>query len=139
MPDCARCGAEGVEPPNEYWDSYVYCDDCRAIIEDAKENGVVVRSRHGNRLSDEVPYEVTVNVDGIKNPHTVNSSNRPRNQVEALAMGKKIMRKHDLPGVFIYQKSGSEWLLEEYLEAHPGIAEDVENENKGFLSRLFGN
>lgn len=61
-----------------------------------------------------------------------------RTQVEALAAYLDLMEKHDCQGLFEYSPSGSRWLVEEYLEAHPGIAEDVESERSGFLSGLFG-
>lgn len=137
MPTCARCGAEEAGPPgvNMHRD-YNYCDECNETFNEVYENGVVVRSRHTNRASHMVPYEVGVrgNVEDISYDAT-----RPNNQTEALAMGKELMAKHSLPGLFIYQKTGSVWLVDEYLEAHPGIAEDVHAEmgGGGFLSRFI--
>lgn len=144
MTTCARCGASNAGPPAlNLYREYEYCDHCNSQFKSAKENGVLVRSRHTNAEFERVPYVVEVSVEGIDNPHTqtAGSSNRPRNQTEALAMGKEMMGKHDLPGVFVYQDTGSVWLIDEYLDAHPGIAEDVEKEmksRKGILARLLG-
>ena len=140
MAKCARCGSDNAKPPRfNLHGEYEYCNECQDEFEQAKENGVVVRSRHTNREFDQLPYVVEVNVEGIDNPHTqsISSSNKPKNQTEALAMAKNLMDEHDLRGLFIYQKTGSLWLIDEYLEAHPGIAEDVEDERGGFFSGLL--
>lgn len=145
MPTCARCGAANAGPPSLNLNGeYAYCDDCNAVFESIKENGVHVRSRHTNREFARLPYVVEVSAEGIDNPHaqTIYSRNKPTNQTEALAMAKQIMEEHDLPGVFVYQKSGSVWMIDEYLDAHPGIARDVENERtsreRSWLSRILG-
>ena len=134
---CARCGASdsGLSALGPTVD-YEYCDDCNELFKDIHANGVTVRSRHTNDAFDQVPY--VVGIADHSGPHTANihDSNRPMNQVEALAMGKDAMEKYDLPGVFIYQKTGSVWLIDEYLDAHPGIAEDVRRERMSFLQKI---
>lgn len=114
---CARCGAP-VSDTTHYLaqgPEYDYCRECFNEFERVKEEGVVVRSRHGNREFNRFPYEAP----------RINGKD-PKNQTEALAGALKKMRQNDVPGLFIYQKTGSYWLIDEYLEAHPGIAEDVE-------------
>ncbi|WP_152436498.1 hypothetical protein [Halosimplex carlsbadense] len=71
----------------------------------------------------------------------------PQTQVEALGEGMKAMNAYEVPGLFVYQKTGSVWLVEEYLDAHPSIREDVydyiessqtsESDDGGLLSRLL--
>lgn len=78
------------------------------------EDGVTVRSRHGNRDFNRYPYDAP-NING----------HAPENQVEALAAGLRQMRERNVRGVFIYQKTGSYWLISEYLDSHPSIAADV--------------
>lgn len=136
MSKCARCGdpTTGEEHYiSRYSQSYDYCEDCCETFEEVKENGVKVRSRHGNRIDNprrdlwaDAPY-----IDGRP----------PRNQVEALAAAVREMEEHDVRGIFIYQKTGSRWLISEYLDAHPSIAADVEeyleSQQGGLLSRIL--
>lgn len=114
---CARCGDPVIG--KKHWISkgsqYNYCDECCEEFENVKEGGVTVRSRHGNREFRRFPYEAP----------QINGED-PKNQTEALAAGLKVMREEDVRGLFIYQKTGSYWLIDEYLDAHPSIAEDVE-------------
>lgn len=47
------------------------------------------------------------------------------------------MDEQNVEGAFEYRPTRSRWLINEYLAAHPGIAKDVTEENKGILSRFF--
>lgn len=123
MVTCTRCGAEAEESPA--YGKYNYCDECVEMFEEIRKNEMLIRSRHGNREFDRYPYEVTG--AGIQ-----------PNQVKALAKGLDVAEKRGVRAVFHYQKTRLWWLVDEYLEAHPGIAEDVEKERRGFLSRLLG-
>jgi len=62
----------------------------------------------------------------------------PETQVEALACAKLKMEETDSRGVFIYQKRGSRWLIDEYLDAHPEIAADVQKEVESLHDRDAG-
>lgn len=125
MPSCARCGADTDENPSGDYD---YCGECKELFETVREEGVFIRSRHGNRLFDEWPYTA---------PRPGREKNRAHSQVEALALAKDKMESEGVRGVFHYQKTGSWWLIDEYLQAHPSIADDVEAERSGILSRLL--
>lgn len=46
------------------------------------------------------------------------------------------MEEKGVRGVMRYHRTGSRWLIDEYLEAHPGIAADVEAERRGTLDRV---
>jgi hypothetical protein len=46
-------------------------------------------------------------------------------QVDGLARGKYISDETGLPALFKYERTGSQWELDEYLEAHPEIRQDV--------------
>jgi hypothetical protein len=101
------------------------------MFQQIRKNGVFVRSRHGNREFHRYPY-VGPSPPGTDQP--------PQNQVEALAGAIEEMEKQSCRGVFHYQKTGSWWLVEEYLESHPGIAEDVADYRDGansFLGRFL--
>lgn len=127
--ECARCGAP-VTADSRWIHSgsqYDYCEDCGEVFDNVIEDGVTVRSRHGNQEFHHYPYEAPkINGD------------TPENQVEALAAGLKQMREKDVQGVFIYQKTGSYWLISEYLDAHSSIATDVEEylESRSRLNSL---
>lgn len=114
--ECARCGAP-VTADSRWVHSgsqYSYCEGCGEDFEKVMEDGVTVRSRHGNRDFNRYPYDAP-NING----------HAPENQVEALAAGLRQMRERNVRGVFIYQKTGSYWLISEYLDSHPSIAADV--------------
>ncbi|RZV08654.1 hypothetical protein BDK88_2728 [Natrinema hispanicum] len=142
MGKCARCGTEDANPPkhNRHLD-YEYCDECQEMFDSVWENGVVVRSRHSNRAFDDLPYEVSIRADDVNTTENWRDKRNPQNQVEALGEAKKAMETYDLPGLFIYQKTGSVWLIDEYLETHPKIRGDVEDYNDssggGFLSNIL--
>jgi hypothetical protein len=117
---CARCGEELDTNEEPHWiqssANYDYCNKCCRVFEQTRDEGVVVRNRYGNRDYQGAPYEGP----GI-------GGQAPNNQTEALAGGLRKMREKNIPGLFIYQKTGSYWLIDEYLEAHPSIANDVES------------
>jgi len=115
MSQCSRCGSV-VDTDTER--THHYCDDCKAVFDEVREQGVTVRSRHGNREFARYPYVAP----------SYYPNREPQTQVEALANAKIKMEQTDSRGVFIYQKRGSRWLIDEYLDAHPGIADDVREE-----------
>ena len=115
MTQCSRCGTN-VDTNLER--THDYCDDCEAVFDEVRDRGVTVRSRHGNREFRRYPYEAP----------SFYPNRDPQNQVEALACAKIKMEKTQSRGLFIYQKRGSKWLINEYLDAHPNIAADVEGE-----------
>lgn len=115
MTQCSRCGS-AVHADTER--THHYCDDCKAVFDEVREHGVTVRSRHGNREFHQFPYEGP----------SYYPNRGPENQVEALACAKIRMEETDSRGVFIYQKRNSRWLIDEYLDAHPDIADDVQEE-----------
>lgn len=122
MPQCSRCGST---VPDDTERTHHYCDNCSAVLDQVREQGVAVRSRHGNREFHQYPYEGP----------SYYADRGPENQVEALACAKLKMEETDSRGVFIYQKRGSRWLIDEYLDAHPSIAADVKKEMKSLRGR----
>jgi hypothetical protein len=131
MAECERCGdftdnsAEG---------QYYYCDDCLDRFAEIESNGVVIEQD-----SDDGEYHIIVtardsSMDG----------GSEQSQVDALARGKYITDETDLPALFKYESSGSRWVLDEYLKAHPSIRQDVherlrrvpEQADDGFLNRI---
>lgn len=137
MGNCARCGSAGAsEPEMDPFEipssDYEYCHDCQSEFSEIYHNGVVVESNHGKQYFREFPYSVVDN-----KPTAVEPRKRdPQTQVEALADGMRIMDEAEVPGLFIYRKTGSIWLVGEYLDAHPPIATDVHKENQSLLDRL---
>ena len=67
-----------------------------------------------------------------------------QSQIDALARGKYVADETGLSAIFKYETSGSRWLLDEYLEAHPDIRQDVherlrrvpDRTDDGLLSRI---
>lgn len=122
--NCTRCksliNSGGVE-----FKSRQYCDDCVRVFEQIAESGVVVRSRHGHSNFHEKPYVVT----GDGGQYIEHS------QTEALARGKELAEELGTRGLFIYWKRGSHWVLQTYLEEHPRMASDVEEERRQLRGR----
>lgn len=131
MARCARCGAPGANPPrlNNHGE-YNYCDDCQDQFDRARQNGITARSRHGNREFREYPYEVSIAPQHTDKLDALigQKSTTPQSQTEALAICKRVMDRYDIPGLFLYQKTGSVWLIDEYLQAHPSISQDIRRE-----------
>lgn len=127
MANCARCGVTTDERPAN--SDYSYCQDCLDRFERARENGVLVR--YYVNAAGTMP-------EGYYVSGPSGDGGYAGSQTKALARAKKMMEKINVEGVFEYRPTQSQWLIDEYLEVHPGIAEDVEKENQGFFSRLFG-
>jgi len=131
MPECVRCGAFTDNPADG---DYHYCDDCLDRFAEIEQSGVVVEQ-------DEVggDYHVIVtNRDASLDGGTEYS------QTEALARGKYIAEECDLDAVFKYKRTGSIWILDEYLEAHPELRQKVHERLRrvpdetpdGFIDRI---
>lgn len=130
MAECARCG-DFTDNPAE--DEYHYCDACLDDFEQVRKNGVVIKS-----LGSDTGYQVIL-------PSSSGSrSGKESNQVDALARGKKIADELDVACLFEYSGSGSQWILDEYLQSNPKIRADVQDRlsrvpepsSKGFFARL---
>lgn len=117
MNRCARCRSQTT---NRQLRDNAYCDVCKVVFEEVRDNEVVVLQRKPPTQSTfpDTLYSVT---DNISDEHKTE-----RTQVEGLATALKYIERHDCRGLLQYQDSGSLWLVSEYLEAHPGIAADVE-------------
>jgi hypothetical protein len=111
MAECERCGDFTDNPADG---EYHYCDACLDEFAEIESNGVVVEGGAG----DEYHVIVTARDASL-------DGGQELSQVNALARGKYIADENDLPALFKYQPSSSRWVLEEYLEAHPGIRQDV--------------
>jgi hypothetical protein len=111
---CIRCKRPVVSRGVQFED-HVYCTDCVATFERIAEEGVVVRSRHGEDDHDEIPY--VVYWDG--------QAHAEDGQVAALARGTELAATNGVDGLFAYQRTGSRWRLDAYLDAHPDIASRV--------------
>lgn len=119
MPSCACCGMDtDGGPPDSH---YAYCDECLDLFEQIRGEGVWVRWRNNNANTLPAGYYVWDPVDGERHASS---------QTEALAEAQDAMENHGLPGLFEYRKSGSRWLVEDYLDAHPKIAHDVARERR---------
>lgn len=112
MGECARCGNFTDNPAEG---EYQYCDDCQSRFDEVRRNGVVVREK-----ADGNGYEISVNRSS--NPHEGGVED---DQVDALARGKFLVEQTGETGLFEYRTTGSQWILEEYLQEHPQIRRDV--------------
>lgn len=111
MAECARC--------NDFTDNtakgeYHYCNDCLNTFQEIEQHGVVVEDTSGG------PNHIIVTAHDTSFDGGTESS-----QVDALARAKHITDDTGLSGLFKYGGSGSQWILDEYLEAHPDIRQDV--------------
>ncbi|MFB6164899.1 MAG: hypothetical protein ABEJ31_07055 [Haloarculaceae archaeon] len=67
-----------------------------------------------------------------------------KSQVQALARGKYIADECGLDAIFKYAGTESIWILDEFINAHPSVRQDVherlrrlpENTSDGFLDRI---
>jgi len=116
---CIRCEAP-ITSGGVQFKQRTYCDNCVDTFETVAEQGVVVRSRHGRPDHEEKPYVVR----GCGEQYVEHS------QIEALARGKEISDSEGVPGLFIYWRRGSHWLLDTYLDEHPSLASKVERERR---------
>ncbi|GAA3880133.1 hypothetical protein [Haloarcula argentinensis] len=130
MAECARCGAF---TDNEADGEYHYCDDCLADFATIEQSGVVVEQATEGGAYHLIVTDGDASLDG----------GQETSQVDALARGKYICDECGLNGVFKYAPSGSTWVLSEYLQAHPGIRQDVHerlrrvpDEPPGLLDRI---
>lgn len=114
MGECARCGDFTDNPADG---KYQYCDDFLGRFDEVHRRGVVVQEKSG-----ENSYEVSVNSSGSTYEGGIED-----NQVDALARGKYLVEQTGETGLFEYRKTGSQWILEEYLREHPQIRSDVDD------------
>lgn len=109
MPECDRCG---MLTDSSQRSQYHCCENCQRAFSRVRENGVVVRG-----LSE---CDVLVNVDG-----EFNKSGQEFSQTDALARGKLIAEELGANALFEYERSGSTWILDEFLSDRPEIQADV--------------
>lgn len=132
MPECVRCGdftdlsAEG---------EYHYCEDCRETFQQVEERGIIVE------------HETDGDVHVIVTAHDEEfDGGTETSQVDGLARGKYIAEETGLSAMFKYRRSGSLWMLDEYLQEHPDIRKRVhqrlsrvpETSEEGLLDRIRG-
>lgn len=131
MPECVRCGDFTDNSADK---RYHYCIGCETHFNQIRNSGVIVRDIEGKGS-----YEVSVTVSGHEG-----KGGRERSQTEALARGKMLAEQLSTEAIFEYSSSGSQWDLENYLNAHPNIRSDVydrlsrvpNRSNEGIVSRL---
>lgn len=132
MPECVRC--------HDFTDNsadgdYHYCDDCRDQFEEIEQHGVVVE----HDTDGDVHIIVTASDEAI-------NGGTEQSQIDGLARGKYIADETGLPVLFKFNRSGSRWLLDEYLQAHPDIRKEVhkrlrrvpDDSPDGILDRVRG-
>jgi len=130
MPECVRCG-DFTDNPSE--GDYHYCSSCQERFSEIEDRGVIVEDTTG----DEVHVIVTAHDESF-------DGGAENSQIDGLARGKYISDETGLPAVFTYERTGSRWILDEYLESHPGIRQEVyqrlsrvpEKSSDGLLQRI---
>lgn len=131
MAECSRCGDFTDNPADG---DYHYCDDCQAEFNRIRDRGVIVQQNRsqGN-------YNIYVSAQDERHRGGTEES-----QIDALARGVYLTDELGLDGLFEYERSGSQWILQEYLQEHPSIKSDVvdrlsrvpEKTEPGLLDRL---
>ena len=133
MVECLKCGKKFEQ---DYQEKENYCPECEEEFQEVIENGgFIVRNRFQKRKSKKYPYiiEKTENLERGKQQ----TRNQYKTQVKALAAAKKLAEVNGVQAIFKYQKNGTKWILNNYLESHPDIMKKVKEENEGFPSRIF--
>lgn len=133
MPECERCGDFTDNPAEK---QYHYCNSCQSKFDEVRQNGVIIQqsSEHGE-------YNVFVAADNEDHQGGAESS-----QTDALARAKHISDEIGADVLFQYKQSGSRWMLDEYLQAHPSIRRDVldrlnrvpDDQDSGLIERMKG-
>lgn len=131
MPECVRCGAF---TDNSSRGEYYYCDDCLDRFARVERAGVVVEQEESRGDYHILVTDQSASIDG----------GVEKSQQDALARGKFIADECGLDALFKYEETGSTWILEEYLDAHPEIRQDVherlrrvpDETSDGFLERI---
>lgn len=131
MAECARCGDFTDNPAEQ---RYHYCDDCLDRFAEIESNGIIVEEDASDN-----EYHIIVTAQNSSMGGGVE-----RSQTDALARGKYIADETDHLALFKYETTGSRWVLDEYLQAHPGIRREVherlrrvpEQTDDGLLSRI---
>jgi hypothetical protein len=130
MAECVRCGDFTDNPADG---EYHYCDDCLDHFAEVEGNGVIVEEDP----ADDAYYIIVTARDASMDGGSESS------QADALARGKYVADETGLPALFKYKSSGSRWILDEYLEAHPKIRQDVHDrirrvpdQSDGLISRV---
>ena len=131
MPECVRCGAFTDNPAEE---DYHYCDECLDRFAEIERSGVIVEQNEPGGDYHVIVTDQNASLDG----------GTELSQTDALARGKYICDECGLDGLFKYKRTGSRWVLEEYLRAHPSLRQEVherlrrvpEQTEDGFLDRV---
>ncbi|ERH09858.1 MAG: hypothetical protein J07HX64_01621 [halophilic archaeon J07HX64] len=105
-----------------------YCEACSQRFEAVRERGVWVRYRT-DVAGGVLPPGFYVRSDAYGDRHA-------SNRVDALVTATEIMDRQQVDGVFDCPETDTRWLVDGYLDAHPGVAEAVEAERDSFFSRL---
>lgn len=125
MVECARCGANTAAAGDG---TPAYCADCRARFADVAEHGVVVEADESGG-----GYVVRVTADDASAAGGTEPS-----QVDALARARVVGQRADLPVLVDDTDTGSRWLLDEYLVAHPSIRREVQHRTERVAKRNTG-
>lgn len=125
MAECDCCG-DFTNNPTE--GQYHYCDACLDRFAEIESNGVIVEEDISNNEYNIIVTAQSSSMEG----------GTERSQVDALARGKYIANKTNLPALFKYTTSGSQWVLDEYLNAHPSIQQDVHERLRRVPDRTDG-
>lgn len=123
MARCDRCGSQCDPGPAD--SEYDYCRSCLDLFDAVRDSGVVVYWRN-NEAGTQPPGYCVRSPSGDK---------MCGGQTEALAAAKDAMETYDVRGLFRYRDTGSRWLVDEYLDSHPGIAADVRRERMTIIQR----
>ena len=112
MPECVRCGDfTDNDPRGEYY----YCADCLDTFAEIEQSGVIVEQDEAGGDYHIIVTDHGASVDG----------GTELSQTEALARAKHISDEEEVSALFKYDRTGSRWILDEYLQAHPEIRQDV--------------
>ncbi len=131
--ECLKCGKKFEKKDR---DQRNYCPECEEEFQEVIDNGgFIVRNRFQKRKSKKYPYiiEKTENLKRGKQQ----TKSQYKTQVKALAAAKKLAEVNGVQAIFKYQKNGTKWILNNYLESHPDIMKKVKEENEGFPSKIF--
>lgn len=120
-----------------------YCDICTdEFLKEIAKGAIIIRRRIGREdhidrwhicQGQELGFKVNYGEEKrIKNyelpPMNIN-------QIQAIKKGRELAKKYNVTAIFRYEPHQSMWFLEEYLNAHQKIKEDVERPS--LFSKIF--
>ena len=128
--NCKRCGAKIA--PNSYWG---YCDKCNEEFNAAIRNGALILFKPTFYESDF--WEIRRYLPKKPNSPVFYKRYSGLNQVQAIVEARRIAKNKGICKIVIeYLPNHTRWFLDEYLETHPKVKDDVLKAEEGIFTKF---